>query len=135
MNGFSYASPSRKPSWNWRYDRSTCNHLDHSFESLDNNMSHKTQLTTEQLDGLARELDALRTEITSDLGERDANHIRKIVRRAQGSAIAGRGLLMFGFDPISWVVGVFALAHAKILEEHGNRPQRDARSVRLDERS
>jgi hypothetical protein len=47
--------------------------------------------------------------------------------------IAGRGLLMFGFTPISWTLGVGALATAKILE-HGDRPQRDAVST-TDERS
>ena len=69
-----------------------------------------------RLADLAGELDALRSEVVASYGERDATHIRRMVRRAQGSAIAGRGLLMFGFDPISWVVGVAALAHAKILE-------------------
>lgn len=73
-------------------------------------------LSAEQLDGLATELDALRSELVASYGERDARHIRSMVRRAQGSAIAGRSLLMFGWDPISWVVGVLALAHAKILE-------------------
>ena len=66
------------------------------------------------LDALAAELDALRTSVV--VGEGDARHIRKMVRRAQGSAIAGRSLLMFGWGPISWVVGILALAHAKILE-------------------
>ncbi len=79
-------------------------------------MAEKAQLDPQQLDDLARELDALRTEVTADLGQRDADHIRRMVRRAQGSAVAGRGLLMFGFGPISWAVGVLALAHAKILE-------------------
>ncbi|AKS41584.1 fatty acid desaturase family protein [Wenzhouxiangella marina] len=69
-----------------------------------------------RLDELAGELDALRAEISDDLGARDADHIRRIVRRAQGSAVAGRGLLMFGWGPISWLLGVIALAHAKILE-------------------
>ena len=76
----------------------------------------KPQLSPEQLDSLAGELDALRREVAESYGERDAQHIRRMVRRAQGSAIAGRCLLMFGWGPISWIVGVVALAHAKILE-------------------
>jgi len=79
-------------------------------------MTLKAQLDPAQLDSLAQELDALRSEVAASYGERDAQHIRRMVRRAQGSAIAGRGLLMFGFGPISWLVGVAALAHAKILE-------------------
>jgi linoleoyl-CoA desaturase len=74
------------------------------------------RLTHEQTDALGAELDALRNEVVADLGERDAAHIRHIVRVARGSAIAGRGLLMFGFTPVSWTLGVGALATAKILE-------------------
>lgn len=79
-------------------------------------MSAKAALSQTQLDALAGELDALRAEAVASYGERDASHLRRMVRRAQGSAIAGRGLLMFGTGPITWVVGVLALAHAKILE-------------------
>jgi len=75
-----------------------------------------TALGPEERECLAEELDAIRTEVTASLGERDAKHIRRMVDRAQASAIAGRGLLMFGWGPISWILGVIALAHAKILE-------------------
>jgi linoleoyl-CoA desaturase len=73
-------------------------------------------LNHEQIEALGVELDALRNEVVADLGERDATHIRRVVRVARGSAIAGRSLLMFGLDPISWTLGVGALATAKILE-------------------
>jgi len=76
----------------------------------------KTTLTALQLEQFQSELDALRAEVAADLGERDATHIRKVVRDARLYAVTGRSLLMFGFDPISFVVGVFALAKAKILE-------------------
>jgi linoleoyl-CoA desaturase len=76
----------------------------------------KATLTPDQLDRFQAELDALRAEVAADLGERDAIHIRGVVRDARLNAAAGRGLLMFGFDPISFVVGVFALARGKILE-------------------
>jgi NADPH-dependent stearoyl-CoA 9-desaturase len=73
-------------------------------------------LSAADTDAFGAELDALRNEVVADLGARDAAHIRKIVRVARGSAIAGRSLLMFGLDPVSWVLGVGALATAKILE-------------------
>jgi NADPH-dependent stearoyl-CoA 9-desaturase len=76
----------------------------------------RMHLTTEQIESLGTELDALRNEVVADLGERDAQHIRRIVRLARTSAITGRSLLMFGIDPISWTLGVGALATAKILE-------------------
>lgn len=76
----------------------------------------KTHLTTEQLDSFGAELDQLRNEVAADLGERDAKHVRKMLQRSRLSASAGRALLMFGFDPFTWVLGVAALAKAKILE-------------------
>ena len=79
-------------------------------------MSKKAVLNPEQLTELASELDTLRATIAADIGDRDAKHIRKMVRNARVSGATGRGLLMFGFDPITWVLGVIALAHAKILE-------------------
>jgi fatty acid desaturase len=78
------------------------------------NPAHR--LTREQIDDIGRELDSLREEVLADLGEEDAEHIRGVVRLARGSAIAGRTLLMFGFTPASFGVGVVALSAAKILE-------------------
>jgi NADPH-dependent stearoyl-CoA 9-desaturase len=79
-------------------------------------MNAYPQLTREQITTLGLELDAIRDEVMRDLGERDARHIRRMVRIARGSAIAGRTLLMFGFTPISWTLGVACLSTAKILE-------------------
>lgn len=76
----------------------------------------EASLSNEELAAFAAELDQLRAEQVATYGERDAQHIRHMQQRAQGSAIVGRSLLMFGWDPISWVLGVLALAHAKILE-------------------
>jgi len=76
----------------------------------------KTILKETELSALQAELDGVRDRIWARVGQQDADHIRKMVRRARGSAMTGRGLLMFGFDPFTWVAGVLALAHAKILE-------------------
>ena len=73
-------------------------------------------LSRAEVDALQTELDAIRDAVTQKLGADDVAHIRKMIRRARGSAIAGRTMLGFGFDPISFVVGVAALAHAKIVE-------------------
>ena len=73
-------------------------------------------LNAAQLASFQVELDQIRQDVLKDLGERDAKHIRRMVRIARGSAIAGRSLLMFGFTPVSWVLGVAALSTAKILE-------------------
>jgi linoleoyl-CoA desaturase len=74
------------------------------------------ELNRAQVDAFQHELDAIRTETLADLGERDARYIRRLVRIARGNAVAGRALLAFGFDPISWLLGVLALASAKILD-------------------
>lgn len=102
-------------------------------------------LSREQIDEIGRELDALRAEVLADLGDRDARHIRAVVRFARGSAIAGRTLLMFGFTPVSFGFGVIALSTAKIVENmeighnvlHGqydwmNDPSLDSRTYEWD---
>ncbi len=82
-------------------------------------MSHPTRstpLTREQADALGRELDALRQQIVADLGQRDVEHMRRVIRAAHGSEAAGRLLLHFGIGPLSFLVGTSALALSKILE-------------------
>jgi NADPH-dependent stearoyl-CoA 9-desaturase len=79
-------------------------------------MTAKTILDADSLLAFESELAALRTEVLARVGADDAAHIRRMQRVAQGSAIAGRGLLMFGWGPISWISGVISLALAKILE-------------------
>jgi linoleoyl-CoA desaturase len=73
-------------------------------------------LTREESDAFGRELDALRREVIADLGQRDVDHIRSIIRMAHRSEVAGRVLLHFGVGPASFVVGTSALALSKILE-------------------
>ncbi|MGJ8668820.1 MAG: fatty acid desaturase family protein [Oceanococcus sp.] len=74
------------------------------------------ELSPAELDSLAAELDAVRDSVMPDIGERDARHIRRIVKIARYSAIAGRIGLFFGFIPLLWPLAVLALAVAKILE-------------------
>lgn len=76
----------------------------------------RPRLSRTQVAALQTELDAVRDSVMSTLGERDVAHIRKMIRRARGSAIAGRAMIGLGLDPVSFVVGVAALAHAKIVE-------------------
>lgn len=76
-----------------------------------------TTLTQDQYAALQAELDAIRQEQMDDVGERDAKHIRRVVRMARWCAITGRSLLMFGgWNPFTWVTGTLLLGMAKILE-------------------
>jgi NADPH-dependent stearoyl-CoA 9-desaturase len=54
--------------------------------------------------------------VKSTLGDRDAKHIRRMRRWVTASEATGRGLLMFGWGPLSWLAGVLSLAFSKILE-------------------
>lgn len=73
-------------------------------------------LNATELDMLATELDALRQQTLSDLGEADAKYIRKIVASVRYSAMAGRTLLFLGWFPPAWLAGTTLLGVAKILE-------------------
>lgn len=89
------------------------------------NMSIKTQyfknpknreLSPEELDVLARELDAIKQEVIDDLGEKDANYIRKVYSAVRYTNIAGRLCLMAGWLPPAWLLGTSLLGVSKILE-------------------
>ena len=70
-------------------------------------------LTAEQLEEFGKEVDELRQRLIADLGEEDANYIRKIVKRQQQFEIAGRALF---YLPPAWPLAVAALSVSKILE-------------------
>ena len=73
-------------------------------------------LTHAEADAFGRELDALRAEVRADLGQRDVDHIRAVIRTAHRAEAAGRLLLHVGIGPISFVLGSGALGLAKILD-------------------
>ena len=73
-------------------------------------------LSTDELAAFAAELDAVRADVLADLGQRDVDHIRRMIRLVRYSEAAGRALLHFGIGPITFVVGTTALGAAKILE-------------------
>jgi fatty acid desaturase len=73
-------------------------------------------LTPDELDAFGNELDALRARTVADLGQRDVDHIRKMIRLVSYTEVAGRALLHFGFGPLTFVVGTTALGLSKILE-------------------
>jgi NADPH-dependent stearoyl-CoA 9-desaturase len=73
-------------------------------------------LTPEQLEAFGQELDAIRARVVSDLGERDAGYIDRVIRVQRGLEVAGRGLLFLGFLPPAWIGGTAALSLSKILD-------------------
>ncbi len=83
------------------------------FEEPDNPLH---RLTPEQLEQLARELDALHEEVYSNLGERDARYIRSTIRFHRQLVIGARLLLLRSDKRPLWLAGTAALSLAKILE-------------------
>ena len=73
-------------------------------------------LTDQQIEQLGREIDAIREEVMADLGQKDADYIRRILRTQRGSEVAGRALLFLGFLPPAWLAGTGLLSLSKILE-------------------
>jgi NADPH-dependent stearoyl-CoA 9-desaturase len=76
-------------------------------------MSIYHTLTPEQFEAIGREFDAIRNRVLAELGQRDAEYIRGLVRRQRRLEVAGRVLLML---PPAWPLGVAALSVSKILD-------------------
>ncbi|MFK8013742.1 MAG: fatty acid desaturase [Marinicellaceae bacterium] len=77
----------------------------------------KNKLNKSQLEGLASELNAVREEVMQNIGQDDANYIRRIIRIQRSCEIIGRIVMVLGFfNMIFWGVGVLLLAFAKILD-------------------
>ncbi len=71
------------------------------------------RLTTEQLDAFGAEMDAIRQRVLGQLGEEDADYIRKVVKVQRGLEVAGRALF---YLPPAWPLAVAALSVSKILD-------------------
>ncbi len=74
-------------------------------------------LSSEEIEALGRELDAIRTEVLTSRGERDYRYIHSIIRLQRGLEISSRTLLYFGArNRTAWAIGAGVLGVAKILE-------------------
>ncbi|MEO6470836.1 MAG: acyl-CoA desaturase [Aeromicrobium sp.] len=73
-------------------------------------------MTYEQLEEFGNELDAVRQRILDDLGQEDADYIRRVIKTQRGLEVAGRALMYVPFIPPAWILGVASLSVSKILE-------------------
>jgi len=73
----------------------------------------KITLTQEQADAFGRELDAIKERVMADLGRRDADYIRRIIKTQRALEVGGRALLFF---PPAWLAGTAMLGVSKILD-------------------
>jgi linoleoyl-CoA desaturase len=73
-------------------------------------------LSAADVEELARELDAIRTDIEEARGERDARYVRRTIQLQRGLAAGGRLTLMASRKKVAWFAGTAMLAVAKIVE-------------------
>jgi len=76
----------------------------------------KIALTPEQADEFGRELDVIKERVMADLGQRDADYIRRVIRTQRALEVSGRALLFAGILPPAWLAGTAMLGVAKILD-------------------
>lgn len=73
-------------------------------------------MSYEQLEEFGRELDTVRQRVLDDLGQKDADYIRRVIKLRNAFEVLGRiGLFMPFFWP-AFVAGILLLGVAKILE-------------------
>src|SRR5574340_613444 len=75
-----------------------------------------TTLTPKQVEEFGRELDAIRQRVIDDLGQRDADYIRRIIKAQRALEVGGRVLLFAGILPPAWLAGTGMIALSKILD-------------------
>ncbi|WP_433711336.1 fatty acid desaturase family protein [Nocardia sp. CA-084685] len=73
-------------------------------------------LTEADVEALGAEFDAIRRDIESTRGARDARYIRNVIRLQRALEISGRAVLFASFLPPAWLAGVALLSTAKIIE-------------------
>jgi len=73
-------------------------------------------LSDAQIEALGREIDAIRERVLADLGPRDVDYIRAMLRVQRRMELAGRAMLWLGLLPPFWIGGVVALSLSKILD-------------------
>jgi linoleoyl-CoA desaturase len=73
-------------------------------------------LSAEQLEQLARELDAIRDRVSADLGDRDRHYIESMIAMQRRLAVIARVLLLAARYRPARIAGTASLSAAKILE-------------------
>src|SRR3954470_22345995 len=73
-------------------------------------------LTSEDIENLGHELDAIRQQVLDSRGERDAQYIRSVIDFQRKLELGSRAVLLFSLFPPAWLAGTAGLAVAKIIE-------------------
>ncbi|MEO5653831.1 MAG: acyl-CoA desaturase, partial [Marmoricola sp.] len=59
-------------------------------------------LTTEDIEQIARDLDAIRAEVVASRGADDAAYIRKVIDTQRKLELGSRAVLLFSLFPPAW---------------------------------
>jgi fatty acid desaturase len=73
-------------------------------------------LSSEEVEELGRELDAIRASIIAARGATDASYIRRVIKAQRSLEMGSRAVLLFSLFPPAWLIGTAGLSVAKILE-------------------
>jgi linoleoyl-CoA desaturase len=73
-------------------------------------------LSPEDIELIAKELDAIRASVIDTRGERDARYIRRMIKTQRSLELGSRVVLLASLFPPAWLVGTVGLSVAKILE-------------------
>ncbi|TNC35963.1 fatty acid desaturase family protein [Mumia zhuanghuii] len=73
-------------------------------------------MTYEQLEEFGHELDAVRQRVLDDLGQADADYIRRVIKAQRIFDVLGRVGIFMPFFPPVFVIGILCLGISKILE-------------------
>lgn len=85
-------------------------------ETADTATRSNFALTPEQAEAFGRELDAIKERVIADLGEADADYIRRVIKAQRALEVGGRALLFAGILPPAWLAGTAMLGLSKILD-------------------
>ena len=69
-----------------------------------------------RIEEFAKAIDALRQELEADVGERDVEHLQRVIAFSRRMELLGRGLVHFSIEPLGFTLGVTALWLHKTLE-------------------
>ncbi len=73
-------------------------------------------LSAEDIELIAKELDAIRASVIDTRGERDARYIRRVIKTQRSLELGSRIVLLASLFPPAWFVGTVGLSVSKILE-------------------
>jgi linoleoyl-CoA desaturase len=73
-------------------------------------------LSAEDVELIAKELDAIRASVIDTRGERDARYIRRVIKTQRSLELGSRVVLLASLFPPAWFVGTVGLSVSKILE-------------------